>query len=65
LDIRDVCKELADGLEPPFGIEMEEYLDELQTGLEIIMMEDKLTLEQVRELCWENSADIFDRIYGL
>lgn len=64
MDIRDVCKELADGLESPFGIEMDDYLDELQTGLETIMKDENLTLEQMREQCWENSLDVFDKIYG-
>jgi len=57
LTIEEVAKQLNDGLD-------QESFEEIITGLQLIMMDEGLTLQELNEKCWGNSTEIFDKIYG-
>jgi hypothetical protein len=61
LTIEIVAKELTDGL---MEYEDIENFEEIITGLQFIMVDEGITLEQLREQCWQDSTIIFDKIYG-
>ena len=61
LTIEIVAKELTDGLTEYEDIE---NFEEIITGLQFIMVDEGITLEQLREQCWQDSTIIFDKIYG-
>ena len=61
LTIEIVAKELTDGLTEYEDVE---NFEEIITGLQFIMVDECLTLEQLREQCWQDSTIIFDKIYG-
>lgn len=61
LTIEIVAKELTDGLTEYEDIE---NFEEIITGLQFIMVDESITLEQLREQCWQDSTIIFDKIYG-
>ncbi len=61
LTIEIVAKELTDGLTEYEDVE---NFEEIITGLQFIMADECLTLEQLREQCWQDSTIIFDKIYG-
>ena len=56
MDIKDVAKQLLDGLDSS-------DFDYVCERLEQIRIEDALTIEQLNELCWNDSNAMFDRIY--
>ena len=61
MNIEDVARELVDGLSE---YEDQENFEEIITGLGIIMQDERLTIEELREKCWEDSDEIFQKIYG-
>lgn len=61
LTIEEVARELVDGLSE---YEDQENFEEIITGLHIVMQDENLTLEEIREQCWENSDKVFTKIYG-
>jgi hypothetical protein len=61
LSIEDVARELTKGLTEFEDIE---NFEEVITGLEFIMVDERLTIKELREQCWEDSDKIFQKIYG-
>lgn len=61
LTIEEVARELVDGLSE---YEDQENFEEIITGLHIVMQGENLTLEEIREQCWEDSNEVFTKIYG-
>lgn len=55
-EIYYIAKELIEGLDND--------IDEVAAGLEKMVFEKKLTMKELRELCWEDSVAVFDYIYG-
>jgi hypothetical protein len=56
MDIREVAIQLLDGLDNgDIGYVIEQ--------LKQIQDEDGLTIDQLNDLCWQDSNAIFDRIY--
>ena len=58
LTILDVATELCDSLP-----EKADHIPFIIKGLQTIMKEDGLTLEELSDLCWKDSDAIFNRIY--
>lgn len=56
MNIEDVTKQLLDGFDSS-------DFDYVCERLEQIRIEDALTIEQLNELCWNDSNAMFDRIY--
>ena len=54
LTIDEITKELIDGLEMDF--------EDTKTKLLTFMKGREISLDTLRDLCWANSADIFDMI---
>lgn len=61
LTIEKIAIELADGLEI---YDFKDKFNELKRGLELIVERENITLEQLREQCWEDSTAVFEKIYG-
>lgn len=61
MSIEDVARELVDGLSE---YEDQENFEEIITGLHIIMQDERLTLKELRDQCWEDSGEVFGKIYG-
>lgn len=61
MSIEDVARELVDGLSE---YEEQENFEEIITGLGIIMQDERLTIEELREQCWNDSDRVFTKIYG-
>lgn len=61
MSIEDVARELVDGLSE---YEEQENFEEIITGLGIIMQDERLTLKELRDQCWEDSNNVFQKIYG-
>lgn len=55
MNLKEVARELINGLDND--------INEVITGLEKIMKDEDLTIEELREKCWEDSTAIFDKIY--
>jgi len=60
IDMFTIAKELIDGFPEMQTLDI---LEEIITGLSIIMLDEKITLLELRETCWEDSNKIFDKIY--
>jgi len=56
MDIKEIARELIDGLDND--------IREVITGLERIMEEENLTFEELRERCWKDSNEMFQKIYN-
>jgi len=56
LTIEIVAEELIDGID--------DKLDVTIKGLKKIMEDEGITLEEMREQCWEDSTDVFEKIYN-
>lgn len=57
-ELLNIAKELIDGLEE------EHNIDDIVNGLVSIMENENKTLEELREMCWNDSNEIFSKIYG-
>lgn len=57
-EILEVARELIDGLEENHDIE------DIVSGLEFIMEDENITLNEMREQCWNDSTEVFGKIYG-
>lgn len=55
-----IARELVDDL--PTYEDVARY-KELTEGLRLIMEEDQLSLSELREKCWDDSTEIFNRIF--
>lgn len=55
--ILNVANELIDGLED------EHNIDDIVKGLIAIMKDENKTLEELREMCWNDSNEVFSKIY--
>lgn len=56
-ELLNIAKELIDGLEE------EHNIDDIVNGLVFIMENENKTLEELREMCWNDSNEVFSRIY--
>lgn len=56
MTIDEVVNDLCDDLDADKEFIKERLLQ--------IMDEDKLSIDKLNEWCWEDSASVFDRIYG-
>ncbi len=54
--ILEVARELIDGLEG-------HNIDDIVNGLNFIMENENKTLEEVKEMCWNDSNEVFSKIY--
>ena len=57
----ELTEEEAEGLSE---YEEQENFEEIITGLGIIMQDERLTLKELRDQCWEDSNNVFQKIYG-
>ena len=57
-ELLNIAKELIDGLEE------EHNIDDIVNGLVSIMENENKTLEELREMCWNDSNEVFSKIYG-
>lgn len=55
--ILNIANELIDGLED------EHNIDDIVNGLIAIMKDENKTLEELREMCWNDSNEVFSKIY--
>lgn len=55
--ILNIANELIDGLED------EHNIDDIVNGLITIMKDENKTLEELREMCWNDSNEVFSKIY--
>ena len=57
-EVLKVARELIDGLEENHDIE------DIVSGLEFIMENENITLKEMRKQCWNDSNEVFGKIYG-
>lgn len=55
-DIYEVARQLIDNLDND--------IKEIVSGLEWIMKNENITLEEMNKQCWEDSTEVFNKIYG-